>query len=337
MSTSETKSDATIQREVLQELHWDPRVTETEVGVQVREGVVTLAGTIQSYGKKVAAGEAAHRVSGVLDVANDLVVQGSSTKGPTDTEIAVAIRDALLWNTFLDETKIHSTVSDGWVVLEGTVSEWYQQRDVRTAIEHLEGVRGVTNKLEVESDTVDPDELRASIELALARQAHDETQPIHVEVEGGVVTLSGVVRSRAEREALERAAGYAPGVLRVQDDLVVSKDRPITPSKKAPMTKKPLEKLQTELSQWRTRLDELRVQANLGKREARDELNELGERLEPTFRKAKKVVDDAVTSGAAEARTIGKSLLAGWEEVRRAHRELSDESKREQAQGGKKR
>ena len=113
------KSDKHIHQDVLRELRWDSRVEETEVGVEVDQGVVTLTGTVASYAKKLAAQDAAHRVTGVLDVANDIRVRMPGSPGHTDTEIAQAVRHALKWDALVPHTRIMSTVEDGWVTLEG--------------------------------------------------------------------------------------------------------------------------------------------------------------------------------------------------------------------------
>ena len=112
-----TKSDSEIQQDVLGELKWDTRVEETGIGVTVYNGVVTLTGIVSSYGKRMAAQEAAHRVAGVLDVANDLQVRIPDGLGRTDSEIAQAIRHALEWDIWIPADRIQSTVSDGWVTL----------------------------------------------------------------------------------------------------------------------------------------------------------------------------------------------------------------------------
>ncbi len=90
-----------------------------------------------------------------------------------------------------------------------------------------------------------------------------------------------------------------------------------------------LERLRAELDEWRARLDQLRVKANLGGKEARDKLREIEKRLEPEVDKAKRRLDEAVESGASEARTIATSLRAGWDELLRTYRALSDEAERE--------
>ena len=65
------RTDAQFQQDVLQELRWDTRVKETDVGVEVDRGIVTLTGKVDSWAARLAAQDAAHRVAGVLDVAND--------------------------------------------------------------------------------------------------------------------------------------------------------------------------------------------------------------------------------------------------------------------------
>jgi len=215
------KADAEIQREVLEELKWDPRVHETEVGVQVRGGIVTLTGTIDSYAKKVAAREAAHRVNGVLDVADDLEVKPAGVMMRSDAEIAKAVRQALEWDVLVPETRIRSTVTHGWVTLEGEVDSWAQRGDAACAVERLSGVCGVTNKIAVNPRSVKADEIRASIEEALRRQAQREAKRLNITVGDGIVTLSGTVRSWTEKNAIDRVAGFTRGVRRVDDKLVV--------------------------------------------------------------------------------------------------------------------
>ena len=215
-----TKTDAELQKMVLQELKWDPRVDETEVGVQVKKGVVTLTGRIPSWGKKQAASQAAHRVAGVLDVANDLEVEIPGENRPSDTEIAQAVRDALRWNVYVDE-RVTSTVSQGWVALQGRVDSWFQREAADRAVRDLAGVRGVTNQITVRAPAVDAKRIRAEVEGALARQAEREAKRVQIDVESGVVTLSGTVRSWAEKRAVERAAGFSPGVVRVENGLTI--------------------------------------------------------------------------------------------------------------------
>jgi osmotically-inducible protein OsmY len=217
----QTKSDSQIQQEVLREMKWDTRVDENEIGVAVGQGVVTLTGAVDSYGKKIAAQEAAHRVFGVLDVANDIQVRLPGTMARSDTDIVKAVRSALEWDVWVPEQRITSTVSNGCVTLEGNVDLLRERDDAERAIRRLAGVRAVTNKIEVKPARVAADDLREAIEEALERRAEREARRIKVEVHDSEVTLSGSVRSWAEKRAILGTVSHAPGVRAVQENLFV--------------------------------------------------------------------------------------------------------------------
>jgi osmotically-inducible protein OsmY len=140
-------TDIQLQEQVLNELKWDARVDPADVGVTVDDGVVTLAGTVGSYAERMAANEAAHRVRGVRDVANELEVRLPDILQRTDTEIARAVRWALEWDVLVPDERIQSSVSNGWVTLEGTVDKPTQREDAERAVRNLAGVRGVTNDI----------------------------------------------------------------------------------------------------------------------------------------------------------------------------------------------
>jgi osmotically-inducible protein OsmY len=219
---SEMKRDAEIQQAVLRELRWDPRVEETDVGVEVDAGVVTLTGTVGSFTKRLAAKEAAHRVVGVLDVANDIEVRIPGMLARTDTEIAMAVRKALEWHTDVPDHLIHSTVTDGIVTLEGRVPSWHHRAEAEGALHHLVGVRGILNRIEVAAAKADPQKVLGEIEDALERRAEREAKRIRVSVNDGRVSLSGRVRSWAEKQAVLGAARFTAGVMEVDDHLEVS-------------------------------------------------------------------------------------------------------------------
>jgi osmotically-inducible protein OsmY len=221
MTTATIKTDSQIKTDVLNEMKWDSRIDETDVGVQVREGIVTLVGTVNVYAKKIAAREAAHRVHGVLDVVDELQVKVPGIGGRTDTEIARAVRDALEWDAFVPDDKITSTVSLGIVTIEGLVQTWMQRADAERVVRGLSGVRGVINQISVAAKPVDSTKIRNEIEEALERQAEREARRIGVSVKDGVVTVTGRIRSWAEKNAIDRVVGFAPGVRRVDDQLVV--------------------------------------------------------------------------------------------------------------------
>lgn len=220
--TETFKSDEQIQRDVIEELKWNSRVNETDVGVTVSNGVVALRGTVASYGEKLAAQEAAHRVVGVLDVANELDVSLNESESRTDIEIAKAVRLALEWDVWVPDTQIQSTISKGWVTLEGKVGLMRERNDAERAIRNLSGVRGVTNHIEVIMPAIEAEEVREVIEDALDRRAHRKAEHIRIEVKDGVVTLGGKVRSWQEKRAVLGAVSHAPGVCVVSDHLIIN-------------------------------------------------------------------------------------------------------------------
>lgn len=215
------KSDAEIQQDVLRELRWDTRIAETDVGVEVDHGVVTLTGTVDSYAKKLAALEAAHRVHGVLDVANDIQVHIPGTGARTDTEIAQAVRQALEWDALVPAERIRTTVAHGRVTLEGTVERWQHRAEAERVVRGLAGVIDVVNAIQVQGPAVAPETIRQAIEDALSRSALREADRISVSVKDGTVVLAGRVRSWPEKRAILGAAGHAPGVTAVEDHLWV--------------------------------------------------------------------------------------------------------------------
>jgi osmotically-inducible protein OsmY len=213
------KTDTQIHHDVLEELKWDSRVDETEVGVEVDNSVVTLTGTVTSWAKRMAAQEAARRVIGVLDVANDIKVRVPGGFTRTDTEIAQAVRSALEWDVFVPEDKIRSTVSDGLVTLDGTVERWSQRADAERAVRNLTGVKSVVNRLTVTPTAPVTSDVRKAIEQALERRAEREAKRIQVDVRDGIATLTGSVHSWAERKSVVAAARFTPGVREVEDRL----------------------------------------------------------------------------------------------------------------------
>lgn len=222
MTTTTTKTDAEIKREVNLELRWDPRVDEGDIGVLVKQGIVTLTGTTETYAQKKAACDAAHRVPGVLDVANDVDVRIAGPVVKSDGEIAAAVRHALEWDVFVPDRRIKSTVARGWVTLEGDVDHTFQRDNSASAVERLSGVRGVTNSIVVKSLTVDASKVRASIQEALERLGEREAKAISIRVHDGVVSLSGMVRSWSEKNEVERVASFAPGVRSVNNELTIN-------------------------------------------------------------------------------------------------------------------
>ncbi len=215
----ERRNDSDLKRRILRELKWDSRISWASINVEVEEAVATLTGSVPSYAQKVAAQEAAHRVMGVLDVANDIEVKPSDGFVRSDTELARAVRSALEWDALVPDNQIQSTVSDGWVMLEGEVNYWRERTDAERAIRRLTGVVGVINKITIRKQAVNVDQLREEIEEALETRADRETERLRIEVHDGAVDLWGRVHSWRERRAVLGSISHAPGVAQVRDHL----------------------------------------------------------------------------------------------------------------------
>jgi osmotically-inducible protein OsmY len=226
MRQPRTKTDSDILRDVACELAWDTRISPTEIGLQVKDAVVTLTGTVDSWAKLRSAEEAAHRVHGVLDVANDLDVKLPGNGHRTDTEIAAAVRRALEWDVTVPEESIRSTVSHGMVTLEGVVAHWSERADAERAVERLAGVKRVANRIEIKpTRDVDVADAHRAVQSALERLADREPSRIDLHAIGSTVNVTGVVHTWQEKEAVLGAVRGTRGVREVADHLRVEPDR----------------------------------------------------------------------------------------------------------------
>jgi len=224
--TQPKKTDSDIQHDVACELAWDLGIEAADLGIQVRNGVVTLNGTVDSWARLRAVQDSAHRVLGVLDVANELVVRPAGSAAKTDSEIAEAVRHALEWDVLVPDQQITTTVSHGTVALEGSVLHWQQRFDAERAIERLAGVTRVLNRIEVTpNEKLNLDRVHQAIDRALERHAMREARRIQIEASDARVSVSGVVHTLHEKEAVLGAVRSSRGVGDVSDHLRIEPQR----------------------------------------------------------------------------------------------------------------
>ena len=212
-----------LQHYVQEELEWEPAIDASHIGVTAtHSGVITLTGTVRTYAERVTAERAAKRVAGVRAVANDIEVEPVGSAKHTDTNLAQAVLQALESDIAVPHEKIRVRVDNGWVTLEGEVALQFQRAAAENAIRRLEGVRGVKNEVRLQvRPLAEPAEVKKRIEAAFRRSAEIDARGIEIDAENGTVMLRGKVRTWAEREEAERAAWAAPGVLAVEDYLIV--------------------------------------------------------------------------------------------------------------------
>jgi osmotically-inducible protein OsmY len=215
------KSDEEIERDVREELRWDPDLDASDIAISVKDGVVTLAGFVRSYSDRLEAEAAAKRVAGVKAVANDLEVRLPAIDQRPDPDIARDAVAALKAELPISHDRIKVIVKDGWVTLEGAAEWQYQKTAAENAVRKVKGVKGVTNVIQVKPK-MEPSELKRKIMEAFKRNAEVDANRITVEANGSEVILKGTVRSWIEREEAERVAWSAPGVTKVEDRIVVS-------------------------------------------------------------------------------------------------------------------
>ncbi len=213
-------SDSEIQRNVLDEIDWDPEVEAPDVGVEVDDGVITLTGTVANHAIKVAAERASQRVHGVRAVANDIVVRTVGEGERTDTDIALAIADRFEWSEVIPEEQIQITVDDGVVTLRGTVGWRYESSEAELLVRKARGVTEVINEIAViPPPASDEAAIAEEIERAFRRHAELDAQHIDIELVGSIVILRGAVSSWAEREEAEHVAWRSPGITQVKNEL----------------------------------------------------------------------------------------------------------------------
>lgn len=214
------KSDSQLQLDVMEELKWEPGVDHERIGVSVTNGVVALSGTINSYAEKLLAEKTVRRVKGVRAVAEELQVQYAFEPKKSDDQIAKRVADILEWDPLVPRG-LEVTVEKGVVKLSGKV-EWNYQRDLAAEdTAKITGVVRIDNRIQV-APPISTTDIINRIEQAFERNADLEAEEIHVQAQGAKVTLTGSVSSWNKRYLAESAAWSAPGVIQVEDRLMVA-------------------------------------------------------------------------------------------------------------------
>jgi len=214
------KSDTQLLADVRAELEWDASINDRNIVVGVKDGVVTLAGSVDNYSNKWSAERITKNVAGVRAVANDLEVKLDATAKRSDGEIAATALQALQSNVAIPAADIKVLVRNGWITLEGKVGKWYQKKAAEQAVRHLWGVVGFTNDIEIRP-TVQLGDVKGHIRSSFKRHADLDADKVKVELTDDGVILTGEVSSYQERESAEVAAWSAQGVSRVQNMLSV--------------------------------------------------------------------------------------------------------------------
>lgn len=214
------KNNSELQKDVQNAIRWEPSIQAAEIGVTAKDGVVTLSGTVDSYSKKINIERAVKDVIGVKAIAEDITIDYGISFKKNDTEIAQNILKACKDNSEVPEDKIKIRVEDGWVKLEGEVAWKYQEEATKDAIKNLTGVKGITNLIEVKTESKDKLE-KKDVENALTRNWSINAKDVKVEVENNTVKLKGLVHSLYQKEEAGRLAWNAPGVSAVDNELAV--------------------------------------------------------------------------------------------------------------------
>jgi osmotically-inducible protein OsmY len=214
------KTDAELQQDVMNELKWEPTIKAAEIGVGVKDGVVTLSGYVDSYVKKWAAERAAARVSGVRAVAEEIQVRLPGSLKRSDEDIAGAVANVLEWNVLVPYDRVKVQVQDGLVTLSGEVDWWYQKNAAEEAVRYLMGVVLFNNQITVKPP-VKPLDVKDKIESAFRRNALLDSRRVTVETRGSKILLSGSVRNWAERAEAQWTAWAAPGVSEVENNIII--------------------------------------------------------------------------------------------------------------------
>jgi osmotically-inducible protein OsmY len=215
-------TDDELRRQVAAELSWDPQVDSEMIEVSADSGTVMLRGTVNSLRQKRAGSEAAARVRGVIRVANELRVRIPGRDQQDDDDLRGDVLEALMLDGSVPMT-VDAQARDGLVTLTGTAQWHYQREKAESRTAEVPGVACINNAITLaQADSGDAGEVGAAITAAFQRDAVLEADGLSVETfPGGLVILSGTVRSWVAHDHAMAAAWSAPGVMQIHDHISV--------------------------------------------------------------------------------------------------------------------
>lgn len=198
---------------------YDHRLSAQPIEISVKDGIVQLAGTVQSHGRALAAYQIAASMPGVREVAKRLVVQPPGEL--RDDEVANYVRAALDAHSDVVKEAITVSVSEGVATLEGSVRDTWQHAVAEDVARAARGVRDVLNRLAVALvEQIDDEETSCEIHAAIRRACGLAGAGVKVAVSDRTVVLSGTVAALPVKEHAERVA-RSYGVLNVRNDIEV--------------------------------------------------------------------------------------------------------------------
>lgn len=217
------KIDAQIQNTVTNELRCIPLLQSSEIGVAVKDGIVTLSDIVDTHSKKMEAGKATANVAGVKAVVPEIRIGISPYYKRTDAEIADAVIKALKLHTSIPDQRLKIKVEDSIVTLEGEVEWEYQRAAAKNVIHNFAGVTNVLNFIRT-TPKIAATDIKEKIKAAFERSAKINSGRVCVETSGSSVTLTGAVASLAEKENAGYAAWAATGVTMVYNNLEIEQE-----------------------------------------------------------------------------------------------------------------
>lgn len=213
--------DEDIKKNVVNELYWDAQIDASDIKTEVDSGIVRLEGDVPTYSSKVAAKMDAWNINGVRSVINDLNVR-YRTRIPTDEEIQTIVKEKMLWDPYINSSKLNIDVDHGIVTLSGTVDAYWKKMNAEAETERVLGVIDIINKIGVvpSGDFVDED-IAKDITESLYRNISVPEEKVNVNVDKGHVLLTGTVPDWNAYYAAQRAAERTLGVVDVDNDLIL--------------------------------------------------------------------------------------------------------------------